>query len=66
MPPSGFSRDTIAGLLQFVRGNYQDLKREVAEGKHPNIDAAIDHEIDTLGHALAKLHVDKEGNLTKG
>lgn len=65
MPPSGFSKRTVEGLLQFVRGNYEDLREEVRSGKHPSVEAAIDYEIAQLGKALEKLHIDKEGSLVE-
>ena len=63
MPPSGFSTNTIKGLLAFVKGNYEDLREEVRSGKHPSVEVAIDYEIAQLGKALEKLHLDEEGNI---
>lgn len=65
MPPSGFSKKAVKGLLTFVKGNYEDLQEEVRSGKHPSVEAAIDYEIAQLGKALEKLHIDKEGNLVE-
>ncbi|TSC71001.1 MAG: hypothetical protein G01um101449_215 [Parcubacteria group bacterium Gr01-1014_49] len=65
MPPSGFSRRTVKGLLTFVKGNYEDLREEVRSGKHLSIEAAIDHEIKQLGKALENLHIDKRGKLVR-
>jgi hypothetical protein len=65
MPPSGFSPKTIQGLLTFVQGNYEDLRQEVRDGKHPNFEAAIDHEIKQLDQALAKLHINDKGELVE-
>ena len=63
MPPSGFSKKTVEGLLSFVKGNYEDLREEVRSGKHPNVEVAIDYEIAQLGKALEKLHIDEKGNI---
>ena len=34
MPPSGFSQKAINGLLMFVGSCYEDLLKEIKEGKH--------------------------------
>ena len=65
MPPSGFSPKVVQGLLTFVQGNYEDLLKEIREGKHPSIEAAIEHEIGLLEKALSKLHIDEDGNLVE-
>lgn len=33
MPPSGFSQKAITGLLMFVGSCYEDLLKEIKEGK---------------------------------
>lgn len=33
MPPSGFSKKAINGLLMFVEACYEDLLQEIKEGK---------------------------------
>ncbi|MCX6787964.1 MAG: hypothetical protein NT108_02245 [Candidatus Kaiserbacteria bacterium] len=65
MPPSGFSKKTVEGLLTFVKGNYEDLQEEVRSGKHLSVEAAIDYEIAQLGKALEKLHINKEGGIVE-
>ncbi len=65
MPPSGFSKTTVTGLLTFVKGNYEDLQQEVRDGKHPSFEAAIEHEIRQLDKALSKLHINDEGELVE-
>lgn len=65
MPPSGFSKKAVKGALVFIKTCYEDLQKEVAEGKHKNMEAAIDHEIESIGTALSKLHIDKDGNLVE-
>lgn len=65
MPPSGFSKKTIEGLLLFVQGNYEDLLAEVESGKHADVPSAIRFEIDNLEKALAKLHIDENGDLVE-
>ena len=65
MPPCGFNQNAVKGALQFVKGCYEDLKEEVKQGKHASFEAALDHELDNLEKALAKLHIDQEGNLVE-
>ena len=65
MPPSGFSKRTVKGLLTFVKGNYEDLRKEVRAGKHLSVETAIDYEIKQLGKALRKLHINKSGKLVE-
>ena len=65
MPPSGFSKKAVEGALVFIKTCYEDLQEEVAKGKHPSMEAAIDHEIRSIGNALSKLHIDKEGHLVE-
>lgn len=62
MPPSGFNKKAVEGALVFIRGCYEDLLQEVRDGKHPSPEAAIEYEISQIGKALAKLHIDKDGN----
>jgi hypothetical protein len=64
MPPSGFSKNTIEGLLCYTKGNYEDLLEEVRSGKFKTVEEAIENEISQLDKALKKLHIDAEGNLT--
>lgn len=63
MPPSGFNKEAVDGLLQFVRECYKDIQAEVESGKHPTTQAAVDYEIDLIGKAMMKLHIDPQGNL---
>ncbi len=65
MPPSGFSQKAVGGALVFIKTCYEDLKQEVAEGKHPSFEAAIDKEIDNIGKALSKLHINEKGELVE-
>lgn len=65
MPPCGFNQKAVKGALEFIKGCYEDLQQEVKEGKHPNFEAALDHELENLENALTKLHIDKEGNLVE-
>ncbi len=65
MPPSGFSKKAVGGLLLFVQANYEDLLAEVKSGKHADIPSAIKNEIGNLEKALSRLHIDKDGELVE-
>lgn len=65
MPPCGFNQKAVKGALEFVKGCYEDLKEEVKEGKHANFEEALEHELKNLEKALARLHIDNEGNLVE-
>ncbi len=65
MPPSGFSQKAIDGSLVFIKTCYEDLLREVKEGKHASYEEAIEYEISQIEKALKKLHIDDDGNLTE-
>ena len=65
MPPSGFSKKAVEGALVFIKTCYEDLQQEVADGKHPSFEAAIDHEIKSIGTALSKLHINDKGDLVE-
>lgn len=63
MPPSGFNKGAVKGILVFVQECYQDLLDEVKSGKHANYEAAIQYELGQIDKALSQLHIDPEGNL---
>ncbi|HEY4505290.1 MAG TPA: hypothetical protein VJG67_01210 [Candidatus Paceibacterota bacterium] len=65
MPPCGFNQRAVRGALEFIKGCYEDLRQEVAEGKHPDIETAIEAELGNLETALSKLHLDENGNLVE-
>lgn len=65
MPPSGFSRRSVNGALQFVGECYKDLLAEVRSGKHKSYEEAIEFEIKQIDSALAKVHIDEKGNLVE-
>jgi len=65
MPPSGFSRRSVKGVLQFVGECYKDLLEEVRSGKHRSYEEAIKFEIRQIDSALAKVHIDGKGNLVE-
>lgn len=65
MPPSGFGRKAVKGLLAFVEGNYQDLEKEVKFGKHKDFKAALKYERKQLKKALELLHINEKGRLVK-
>ena len=51
MPPSGFSQKAINGLLMFVGSCYEDLLKEIKEGKHTE-GQAIKKELDNINEYL--------------
>lgn len=51
MPPSGFSQKAINGLLQFVASCYEDLLKEIKEGKKKESEA-IKQELDNINDYL--------------
>jgi hypothetical protein len=51
MPPSGFSQKAINGLLMFVGSCYEDLLREIKEGKKQEGEA-IKQELDNINEYL--------------
>ncbi len=61
MPPSGFSRRSVRGALEFIKGCYEDLQDEVKAGKHENFEKALEHEIGQIESALGKLHINDKG-----
>jgi len=65
MPPSGFSKKAIKGILQFTAACYSDLKKEVDSGKHKDFRAAIKYEQRQLKSALSQLHINERGKLVK-
>jgi hypothetical protein len=60
----GFETPAADGLIAFLRSNFDDLHREVTDGKHKDVERAVAYELDNIGKALLKLHIDKDGNLT--
>lgn len=53
MPPSGFSQKAINGLLIFVKSCYEDLLKEIHQGKKQEGEA-IQSEIKNIGDYLKK------------
>ena len=47
MPPSGFSQKAINGLLIFVESCYEDLLKEIKEGKKTE-GQAINEELENI------------------
>ena len=52
MPPSGFNKRAIQGLLEFVEGCYEDLLKKMRETPGKNIEAAIEEELAEIREAL--------------
>jgi hypothetical protein len=65
MPPSGFNQRAVRGALEFIKGCYEDLNEEVKAGKHPNFEAALNHELTQLESALSQLHVNDKGEVVE-
>jgi uncharacterized protein YuzB (UPF0349 family) len=56
MPPSGFSQKAINGLLQFVGTCYEDLLKEIKEGKKTE-GQAIKEELDNINSYLKEFEL---------
>jgi hypothetical protein len=65
MPPSGFSKHAVEGVLVFIQTCYQDLLEEVRSGKHASFEEAIEFEIRQIDKALSKLHIDENGRMVE-
>lgn len=59
MPPSGFSQKAINGLLIFVASCYEDLLREIREGKKKE-GQAIREELENIKNYLANFKIKEE------
>jgi predicted enzyme involved in methoxymalonyl-ACP biosynthesis len=53
MPPSGFSQKAVNGLLLFVGSCYEDLLKEIREGKKTE-EEAIKGELENIQEYLKK------------
>jgi len=56
MPPSGFSQKAINGLLIFVESCYEDLLKEIKEGKKTEGEA-IKQELDNIKKYLNEFKI---------
>ena len=59
MPPSGFSQKAINGLLMFVASCYEDLLREIKEGKKTEREA-IKQELENIRNYLTNFKIKEE------
>jgi hypothetical protein len=59
MPPSGFSQRAINGLLIFVASCYEDLLREIKEGKKTEGEA-IKQELENIRNYLTNFKIKEE------
>lgn len=59
MPPSGFSQKAINGLLLFVGSCYEDLLKEIKEGKKTE-EQAINEELSNIKDYLAKFTIEEK------
>jgi hypothetical protein len=58
MPPSGFNKKAIQGLLQFLEGCYEDLQRKiVTDGMAPEV--AVEEELHEIRRALESFSLDE-------
>jgi hypothetical protein len=58
MPPCGYSGRAVAHMVGGTAECYEDLRREVAAGKHPDFVSGIKKEIKNLRCALEKPQFD--------
>jgi len=56
MPPSGFSQKAINGILMFVGSCYEDLLKEINEGKKTEGEA-IKEELENIQKYLAEFKI---------
>jgi len=59
MPPSGFSQKAINGLLIFVASCYEDLLREIKQGKKTE-GQAIREELENIKNYLTNFKIKEE------
>jgi hypothetical protein len=59
MPPSGFSQRAINGLLIFVASCYEDLLKEIKEGKKTEGEA-IKQELENIRNHLTNFKIKEE------
>ncbi len=59
MPPSGFSQKAINGLLIFVASCYEDLLREIKEGKKTE-GQAIQQELGNIRDYLTNFKIEEK------
>jgi hypothetical protein len=58
MPPSGFSQKAINGLLVFVASCYEDLLKEIKDGKKSE-GQAIKEELGNIRRYLTKFKIEE-------
>jgi predicted enzyme involved in methoxymalonyl-ACP biosynthesis len=58
MPPSGFSQKAINGLLIFVASCYEDLLKEIREGKKTEGEA-IKKELENINRYLKNFTIEE-------
>ncbi|MFQ5531673.1 MAG: hypothetical protein ACE5ES_03605 [Candidatus Nanoarchaeia archaeon] len=59
MPPSGFSQKAISGLLIFVASCYEDLLKEIHEGKKTE-GQAIKEELENIKRYLLEFKIEEK------
>ena len=52
MPPSGFSKITAKAIASFIGGCQKDLKKEVTDGKHHDLESGRKFEISQIKKAM--------------
>ncbi len=59
MPPSGFSQKAVNGLLIFVASCYEDLLKEIKEGKKTE-GQAIRQELENIRNYLINFKIEEK------
>ena len=57
MPPSGFNKKAVEGLLVFLEGCYEDLMKEMDQGTDPK--QAVQKELDDIRKFLQEFTIEK-------
>lgn len=58
MPPSGFNKKAIEGLLVFLEGCYEDLMKEMEQGTDPQ--EAVQKELNDIRRFLKDFTIEKQ------
>lgn len=57
MPPSGFNKKAVEGLLVFLEGCYEDLMKYMEQGTDPK--KAVQKELDDIRRFLQEFTIEK-------
>ncbi len=61
MPPSGFNKKAIRGLLEFVEGCYEDLLLKLRDDPKAKVEDAIQDELAEIRRALEEFSLKNVG-----